>query len=426
MTWITLFLLGTALLQAGPTGPQDASPRGTRVRRFPLDAVLGSHASGWLSAGATTRRSGWFDGVTQDSDADPNLLPVERWLDRHLPKDCPGVTRVTFIRTSTRRYTTERHRLIELSSIDDSTSFELEVEGTEQSLAAVEDVLAGLAAQSRKVLTVESHILSKKSDEPSSPLDRTSVRFLSLREFEGAVAEAHGKPGSADARAVTSIAAPRITTLQGQTGTLTVSQEVSYVKDYVLHVGDRSKIVDPIVDVVQDGLLLKVEPVIHPDGKTLTLGMTLTLADLVEPIREVEMEIEGHRVKREIPEVRTSHWDSGILEIPAGQTRLAVRGLKHTDRETHETRDVEVLVGVTIGELSDGITLGRVLAVDEATRTVIVEASSGNAAPARGSRLTVVRGDEAIATLEVGRIEGTVWITRLIDGPIPKPGDPTR
>jgi len=87
-----------------------------------------------------------------------------------------------------------------------------------------------------------------------------------------------------DARAEL-VSAPQLTTLPGQRGNLSVLNEVAYVKEYELHVIEPGnvEILDPVVEVIQEGLLMEVRVLQVSEG-LYGLELTCTNAELERPI----------------------------------------------------------------------------------------------------------------------------------------------
>jgi len=86
--------------------------------------------------------------------------------------------------------------------------------------------------------------------------------------------------------------------------TLSVGDQTPYVKDYERQVIDGTVIEDPVIDVVSDGFEVELRSLPLADGR-LAVDLKLTLAELVKPIREVEISLDsGNKVTIQLPEVR--------------------------------------------------------------------------------------------------------------------------
>ena len=69
------------------------------------------------------------------------------------------------------------------------------------------------------------------------------------------------------------LTAPRLTIYNNQRANLTLTNQVAYVKDYDVEVAQTAFIADPLVDIVQDGLVLDVRPTVSHDRKYVTLEL---------------------------------------------------------------------------------------------------------------------------------------------------------
>ena len=67
-------------------------------------------------------------------------------------------------------------------------------------------------------------------------------------------------------------------------GHVAVINQTAYVRDFDVEVAQASFIADPKVDVIQDGIVLDVEPVIQQDRKYIILNLNPTVAELTRPI----------------------------------------------------------------------------------------------------------------------------------------------
>ena len=100
------------------------------------------------------------------------------------------------------------------------------------------------------------------------------------------------------------ISAPRILVEDGQTANVSVLDQVSYVKEFEIQVAeDGSKIADPVVAVIQDGLVIDLRGHVAPGGKEIGLEFTGTWAALKRPIPEFEQEVDGQTLTTQHPEL---------------------------------------------------------------------------------------------------------------------------
>ncbi len=65
---------------------------------------------------------------------------------------------------------------------------------------------------------------------------------------------------------------------------MAIINQTAYVRDFNVEVAQASFIADPVVDVIQDGVVLDVQPVISYDRKYITMHLEPTVAELQRPI----------------------------------------------------------------------------------------------------------------------------------------------
>ena len=80
----------------------------------------------------------------------------------------------------------------------------------------------------------------------------------------------------------TQVSAPRVTAFNAQRAHILVAEQQAYIQDYDVEIATAAAAYDPIIGIVQDGLVLDVRPIISNDRKYITLEMRPTLANLTE------------------------------------------------------------------------------------------------------------------------------------------------
>ncbi len=125
------------------------------------------------------------------------------------------------------------------------------------------------------------------------------------------------------------ITAPRLTIYNNQRANLTIVNQVSYVKDYDVEVAQTAFIADPLVDIVQDGLVLDVRPTVSHDRKYVTLELRPTVATLGRPIPTFVTSLAGLTtpVIIELPEIQISS-AATTVRCPDGGY-IVIGGLKN-------------------------------------------------------------------------------------------------
>lgn len=76
------------------------------------------------------------------------------------------------------------------------------------------------------------------------------------------------------------VTAPRVTAFNGQRAHILIAQQQAYIQDYDVEIAQNSRAYDPVMGIVQDGLVLDVRPIISNDRKYITLEMRPTVAKL--------------------------------------------------------------------------------------------------------------------------------------------------
>jgi type II secretory pathway component GspD/PulD (secretin) len=130
--------------------------------------------------------------------------------------------------------------------------------------------------------------------------------------------------------------APSLTLFNGQTANLSVINHVSYVKDYDVEIAQASVIAQPIVDIIQDGVILEVRPVVSADKRFITMELRPTVALLKRPIETFSTTLGiGSPVVIEIPELNLQRARTTV-HMPDGST-LMIGGWKIIEDEDYDS-----------------------------------------------------------------------------------------
>ncbi|MEZ6017959.1 MAG: hypothetical protein R3F49_22835, partial [Planctomycetota bacterium] len=125
------------------------------------------------------------------------------------------------------------------------------------------------------------------------------------------------------------VTAPRIVVHNAARGNLSVLNQVAYVQDFDIEIAQAASIADPIIAVIQDGVILDVRPVVSADRRFITLEMRPTIAQLKRPIEEKPTSTgTQNTVNIQLPEVEIQRVRTSI-PIPDGGTIL-LGGLKES------------------------------------------------------------------------------------------------
>lgn len=131
------------------------------------------------------------------------------------------------------------------------------------------------------------------------------------------------------------VTAPRILVYNTARSNLAVMNQVAYVQDFDVEIAQAASIADPIISVVEDGVILDVRPVVSADRRFVTLEVRPTVAELQRPIRTfvTTLAASGSSVTIQLPEVEKSMIKTSI-PMPDGGTVL-LGGMK-----VHQNQDL--------------------------------------------------------------------------------------
>ena len=119
-----------------------------------------------------------------------------------------------------------------------------------------------------------------------------------------------------------------LSVMNTQRANVTMVQQISYVKDFDVEVASAAYIADPVVDVLQDGIVLDVRPTISFDRKYITLELRPTVATLQRPIPTFSTSLAGATlaVTLQLPKLKVRTVKTTV-KVPDGGSVL-IGGLK--------------------------------------------------------------------------------------------------
>lgn len=114
----------------------------------------------------------------------------------------------------------------------------------------------------------------------------------------------------------TEITAPMVSVFNTQRAFVTVVNQVSFVQGFEVDVATSAFIADPVIGVIQEGIVLDVRPTVSYDRKYITLDVLTTVAELERPFREITTLLgpNGSPVTFALP----------VLEVQDAQTTVVV------------------------------------------------------------------------------------------------------
>jgi len=131
------------------------------------------------------------------------------------------------------------------------------------------------------------------------------------------------------------VTAPRVLVFNTARSNLSVVNQVAYVQDFDVEIAQAASIADPIINIVEDGVILDVRPVVSADRRFITLELRPTVAELQRPIRNftTSLGVSGNSVTIQLPELDISRVRTSV-PMPDGGTVL-LGGMK-----VHESQDL--------------------------------------------------------------------------------------
>jgi type II secretory pathway component GspD/PulD (secretin) len=129
------------------------------------------------------------------------------------------------------------------------------------------------------------------------------------------------------------VSSPRILVSNTGRANLTFLNQVAYVKDFDVEIAQAASIADPIVDIVEEGVILDVRPIVSADRRFITIELRPTIAQLVRPIEEVVTTLGSQNsVTIQLPELNLRKARTSI-PMPDGATVL-LGGLKNSEKKS--------------------------------------------------------------------------------------------
>jgi type II secretory pathway component GspD/PulD (secretin) len=115
-----------------------------------------------------------------------------------------------------------------------------------------------------------------------------------------------------------------------QRGHVAVINQTTYVRDFDVEVAQAAFIADPKIDIIQDGIVLDVEPTIQHDRKYIILNLNPTVSELTRPIPTFTTSLAGSTlpVTLQLPRLTVTNF-STTVKVPDGGTVL-LGGLRQT------------------------------------------------------------------------------------------------
>lgn len=127
--------------------------------------------------------------------------------------------------------------------------------------------------------------------------------------------------------------APSLTVHNGQRAHLSVINHFSYVKDFDTEIAQAAVIAQPVVDILQDGVILDVKPVVSSDKRFVTMELRPTVAQLKRPLDTFTTSLAiGSDVTIELPQLEIQRARTTVT-VPDGATIMLGGWKVNVDRD---------------------------------------------------------------------------------------------
>lgn len=126
------------------------------------------------------------------------------------------------------------------------------------------------------------------------------------------------------------VSSPRLTCFDKQRANISVITQHSFVSGYEVNDSKGARVLDPVVETVNDGLVLALRPEIS-EGR-IALEIHLVEAALVKPIAEGEVKLDGATLRLQLPVLHVQKLATRALVEDGGT--IMVSRTKATDKST--------------------------------------------------------------------------------------------
>lgn len=128
------------------------------------------------------------------------------------------------------------------------------------------------------------------------------------------------------------IVAPRLLVYNNTRAHMSALRHTSYIRDFEVEIAQAAAVANPIVDVVRDGVVLDVRPVVSADRRFITMELRPTVMELALPIPTFSTTLgAGQPVNIQLPDVALQSVRTTVT-VPDGST-LMLGGMRLTERQ---------------------------------------------------------------------------------------------
>ena len=133
------------------------------------------------------------------------------------------------------------------------------------------------------------------------------------------------------------IAAPRLLIYNNTRANMQVLRQTSFIRDFEVEIAQAAAVANPVVDVVKDGVVLDVRPVVSADRRFITMELRPTVMELELPIQEFVTTLGvGQPVVIQLPRTTLQRVRT-IITMPDGATVL-LGGTKLSQKQNLESK----------------------------------------------------------------------------------------
>ncbi|HEX5139117.1 MAG TPA: hypothetical protein VFY93_19265 [Planctomycetota bacterium] len=110
-----------------------------------------------------------------------------------------------------------------------------------------------------------------------------------------------------------------VTVYNSQRAYMSVVNEVAYIADYDVEVAQTSFIADPVIGILQEGIVLDVRPIVSDDRQFITLQLGTATMELNRPIATFETSLGAAGAEREPQRPFTSNGEPVSVQLPEAE-----------------------------------------------------------------------------------------------------------
>ena len=135
---------------------------------------------------------------------------------------------------------------------------------------------------------------------------------------------------------VQQLSAPRLLVHNTARANLAVTNQFTYIRDFNVEIAQAAAVADPVVDVIRDGIVLDVRPVVSADMRYILMELRPTLAQLRLPIPTFTTTLGvGQQISIQLPELQLQKVRTTVT-VPDGGI-LLLGGMKEMQKQDSTT-----------------------------------------------------------------------------------------